>query len=268
MLENHKALRSALIFLAAIFVSLAIFLFGETFSSSFETCVNKETANESQQASKEYDSPISIIGIRSRCTAGFIRSHNGEITALATLIMAAFTGTLWWAAAGQYDLLEKQIDLARDEFISSHRPKIIVHSVELAYDANEQGLMTLGAEITIFNIGGTSATITDFVGNIQIRETPLRAGIILPTIEISPIIIGVGERKYLRVGSVFDDRSLNAATRGAQGNPLLCIAAFVYRDANETPRFTGLCRRYSAASGQGRWHKYVSPEAEIYEYAY
>lgn len=52
--------------------------------------------------------------------------------AIATVVIAVFTAFLAIFGYVQARLTYKTIGLAREEFLSTHRPKIIIHSVELA----------------------------------------------------------------------------------------------------------------------------------------
>ena len=53
------------------------------------------------------------------------------ITALATVFVAAFTGTLWWASAGQYDLLKQQIAVAKESADAANLSAKAAVAVEL-----------------------------------------------------------------------------------------------------------------------------------------
>jgi hypothetical protein len=202
------------------------------------------------------------------------RSYDECLLTRYTGQLARYTLNLWiatlvLATVGVFGigLTFYEVRLNRQEFIASHRPRLIVHSVEVAYGVNDEGFPTLGATIHVFNIGDTEAVIDEFVGDIQIRDVPLRAGIILPTIEMQPIVIGVGEGRHLIVPSEFDNQRLNIALRVAPTR-ILCLATFVYRDGRGTPRQTGLCRQYSTSSGEGRWQEYTAPEVKFYEHSY
>ena len=72
-------------------------------------------------------------------------NHNGLITAIATVFVAIFTWTLW-------SVTGRAVSLAREEFISTHRPKIVLREVDFVD----------GRIIYILvNIGGTEATVKE-----------------------------------------------------------------------------------------------------------
>lgn len=88
----------------------------------------------------------------------FLEAHNQTISALATLVIAAFTITLWWTASRQSRLTQDAIALARDEFLATHRPKIIVHSTEIDWRDSDEG-PCIGARVTIVNAGASEALL-------------------------------------------------------------------------------------------------------------
>lgn len=201
-----KSLKSLFAFLVATCVCLTLFLLAEkNFSNDFNSCTHQQissqtTQNGSQPTENNQRDSLAVIGMNLRCSGDFIDKHNGGVTALATLLIAAFTFTLWWASAGQYDLLEKQIKLAGDEFNATHRPKIRVRFFpELPIKRNEPLIITYEA----VNIGDADATIIghelsiyDFYkgetsnpvwsSKIRINKETLIAGEASPRYEVRP----------------------------------------------------------------------------------
>jgi hypothetical protein len=74
----------------------------------------------------------------------FVDMHNGAVTALATLAVAAFTFTLWRSTKGMLAATNNSINLARDEFISTHRPKLIVRQFQIDPVTPENPITILG----------------------------------------------------------------------------------------------------------------------------
>jgi hypothetical protein len=80
-------MRNTSIFLAVFLVALGAFVWGEhEVLRSFQTCVSQNTS-----------APIRANAL---CTAQLIDTHAGFFTALASFVIAAFTGTLWVANLG------------------------------------------------------------------------------------------------------------------------------------------------------------------------
>src|SRR5262249_10015883 len=67
------------------------FVWVESFSSSFQSCMEQQTAREG----------LALVISYSRCTARFVNEHNGGLSALASLVVALFTFTLWLIASSQ-----------------------------------------------------------------------------------------------------------------------------------------------------------------------
>jgi len=84
-------------------------------------------------------------------------------TALATVVIAVFTVCLFIATGVQAWLTREAIRLAREEFISSHRPRLIVRDVALERD--DRGDVRL-VRFRLFNVGETDATVVESVVDI------------------------------------------------------------------------------------------------------
>lgn len=56
----------------------------------------------------------------------FLQTYNGAVTAFATVWIAVFTIVLAVVTGRQARLTRQAIDLNREEFISTHRPKLVV----------------------------------------------------------------------------------------------------------------------------------------------
>lgn len=139
------------------------------------------------------------------------------ITALATAVMAGFTGTLWraTAAAGeqtkeiikltqgelalakrqavfarqqlkllgaQTDILMAQKELSRQQFLVANRPRVIVKTIKVPNDAVRRGGV-INTSVVCLNVGVTKAKITEA--------------------KASPIVV----RKYLNKVPEFSDMS-------------------------------------------------------------
>ncbi len=89
--------------------------------------------------------------------------------------MAIFTVCLWYSTRNLWKTTEKSIELAREEFIANHPPKLRVHSVILEYDY----IPVIGGgrpgEIQCFvdNIGGSMATIKERNLTFKKLEEPM-----------------------------------------------------------------------------------------------
>jgi len=84
--------------------------------------------------------------------------------ALFNLILAFSTVGLWIATISLYRSGKQQFELARQEFIASHRPKIKIHAVEIRRRTVDEQVF-IGASILAFNIGESVAK------NVEVRGT-------------------------------------------------------------------------------------------------
>lgn len=81
----------------------------------------------------------------------WIRSPD-NLTAVSTLVIAAFTVVLALVGYCQARLIRKSIDLATKEFIATHRPRIVLRNIDLASGS---------VLYVLVNIGDTKATIVE-----------------------------------------------------------------------------------------------------------
>lgn len=75
-----------------------------------------------------------------------------NLTAFSTFVIAGFTMVLAWVGYCQARLIRKSIDLARAEYISSNRPRIILRDAYLIGEV---------IHYTLVNLGGTAAKIVE-----------------------------------------------------------------------------------------------------------
>jgi len=189
-------------------------------------------------------------------------SHAGAITTVATIVIAAFTVALAISTKKLWVSTEKSIDLGRDEFNATHRPKIIVHTFEVSLDA---GTGYIGAIYTYVNAGESDATIKE-IGGIMFMSDGLRAGI---QITMKPLkkVLKVGERTTRSIDSeILNSNVTIASMRTGRGQPsrrLMCIGCIRYADAKGVKRETGFCRTYDAVSST-----WLREQNSDYEYSY
>jgi hypothetical protein len=102
--------------LVAFAIIVAAFVFVErTFSPSFQQCIASQENKDASGASENHPSIFGItIDLYVRCTGEFIKESGEAITALATIVIAAFTATLW-------DATSKQGRLTREALIAERR---------------------------------------------------------------------------------------------------------------------------------------------------
>jgi hypothetical protein len=79
-----------------------------------------------------------------------------HILAFGTVLIAVFTFTLWRSTKRLWEANERQLKLAREEFMSTHRPKLIVRQFQVDPVCKDQPITVRYA---IVNIGNTDAIL-------------------------------------------------------------------------------------------------------------
>jgi len=82
------------------------------------------------------------------------------IIALSVFATAIFTATLWWSTRGMLRVTNDSIQLARQEFISSHRPEMRLKHIWLIGDIWSG--QPIEVTLDIVNVGNTTGIIVNF----------------------------------------------------------------------------------------------------------
>lgn len=205
---------------------------------------------------------IDSAAICGRCAGHVVFEYRDAATALATVFIALFTFTLWQSTKGMMAATQKAVDLARQEFIATHRPRLIVRYIQGPFH-NDEGHRFVW--ITIVNTGANNAMIEAFGADLALRrddddewEAPgLDAG--LKTIE--PIVLACGQRHVFTATAKTSDATEQAIFRDASGDHQLCAVGMVrYKDVNGVARDTGFFR---VLDGDGGAFVLSSHDAEM-----
>jgi len=185
------------------------------------------------------------------------------ITAVATGAIGYFTYTLYTTSAEQARLTRDSIDLARAEFIATHRPKIIVYGVDVKLPGDVGNNRQV--HFRYVNAGDTDALVTAIFSRIQVAQKdrpPAGLELHKHTVISSPILVKSGGHG---IAITPDSVSfINLVRSGTAGSEIVfCVGVIVYRDKNDIERLTGFCRRYDAHSE--RWLQVADQD---YEYSY
>jgi hypothetical protein len=90
----------------------------------------------------------------------FLDKHGEAVTGVFTVILAIFTGRLWFSTEKLWGVTNDSVQLARDEFISSHRPRMRLKHMWLTHDTNWRVGGPLEVNLDIVNIGNTEGIVT------------------------------------------------------------------------------------------------------------
>ena len=258
------ALRQTAIFLIAATAAVLIFVLVESFSPFFQRCLNAYSAHDQADRDDKHPEHPGTIVVYAVCSGEFSDHHAGGLTALASILIAAFTATLWITTG-------RQLRLARDEFNATHRPHIKVLQFETVTEP-KGGVHLVSACITYVNRGVSPATITEIASAIVTNsdQNPLRPRAMFTHKQTMAKKLPSGVHSSYMIPDEGIDRDAHKRAhgtgpsgRGIDGYVVHCIGYIEYIDAGSLKRQTGFCRRLS---GDGTvWERADQPD---YEYEY
>lgn len=179
----------------------------------------------------------------------FLQTYNGAVTAVATVFIGLFTCVLAKVTGRQARLTRESIDLARKEFIATHRPRVIAKLIQGPFDEAKSHQFIW---VTIVNIGVNPATVEAFGCDLA-RRNSMTLQWAIPGLDaspkkIQPITLISGQRHIFKVTAKNPD-TFDENFPIACGNQQLCAAGAVrYTDGNGIARETGFFRVYDNGS--------------------
>lgn len=194
-----------------------------------------------------------------KCIFGFsIEVISAVITAIATIVMAIFTGFLWYSTKKLWETTSKSVDLAREEFLADHRPKLSIRSCKLSM-IDAIGDHKYSCKFTCFNAGVSSAYIREIGTRLINREVCWTYGDreIHFEINTSNDILESGAEQNYFTSQTFD--------WDLKDSNWFFVGYIKYADRKEggVIRKIGFCRRWESKSMI--WNK---EDNEEYEYSY
>ena len=122
MLRQVAYVAAFVVILTTLFVAVE-----RTSSPFFQACINEQGDHKAQHAAEENPATFgTVVTAYVRCSGRFIDRHDASITALATIIIAAFTFTLWVSNEKMWSATEKTVELTRQSLIASQRAWLTV----------------------------------------------------------------------------------------------------------------------------------------------
>jgi len=197
-------------------------------------------------------------------TAGRWWNYQSLLT-LFTGLLVLCNILLWLSTKKSADAAIKSIELIKQAFIATHRPKLRVHSIYLEQlnsipdSTNGSPPITHQVHCSIDNIGGSTATITRICMTFERLSKPLP----VPSYsghKLAKKTIACGESltESCDVGVYIVDCSID---RGL--DDLYFFGHIDYLDDIRTTRRTAFCRRYIQET-----KRFIKVDDEDYEYSY
>ena len=178
---------------------------------------------------------------------------------LADIFMIAFTAAIagfTWSLKKSTDNLwksgEKQIQLAREEFISSHRPKIILRSITIEPPSHSALPIEEGKPIKIqgavVNVGDTPTEIVDSNLTILVGGTMFHArtpfGSTSNNLNDIKLVPGGAYTFWITADHIDFTNSSQIASLNRHEKIIYFFGFIMYRDGIGNIRRTAFCRKY------------------------
>lgn len=235
-----------------VLVGLVLFFLSLLCPVAYELCAKSDRAGVPDCA-YHHVGPFVLFWI-----AQAVDDHNGFVTAVATVVMAIFTGVLWF-------ITNKSVNLARDEFTATHRPRVVLQQIHDVKSGSFNGKNAY-IEIVLANAGESVAIISQWDARLYFRDekaalTPFLNGLAIKCSEVGFEIAPGGIKQ---VAAEHNEVESGHADFRAGAAAMYVAGSVVYSGPDGIERRTGFCRRWSAAD-DGTWQP-VRDAA--FEYAY
>jgi hypothetical protein len=238
--------------IAAALVGLLVL---SLFIPIFEDMCTKNEYTGQKECATYHITPFIVLYI-----GKFLETNNGAVTALATCFIAWFTLILWRATTEQGRLTQQSIDLVRDEFISTQRPRINIRQIAIWHPSRFDNFMNgepfqfiadekIHGRVFIANVGATRATVDFFCNIFYWKEPSFPMLYPYDTLEIlrqePPIILERGQRMTLH-GLAGGPLGISVIDNIGIGKTKLYVMGCVrYRDDRNVIRETRFCRLWN-----------------------
>ena len=228
-------------------------------SKSFQNCV---CTNQ-----KEQQPGLEVYALL-RCGGAFLEAHNGAISATASLIIAVFTCTLWWATTGmlqasadQSAAMERSISEAARaasamEAVAGHFADNVAAVKELSYQqmrayvsvAVHGGIyqerdknLKFEAKPAMLNTGHTPAHRVGYKARAEILPIPLRSDLAFPLPDKINGAASLGPQQPFLMSAIVDEFCEDAdvgAIKSGTGRALCVWGVITYKDVFGNEHYT------------------------------
>jgi hypothetical protein len=235
-------------------------LLAGTLAAALELDLQGQICEYNQATEHEDCTTYSLFTFLLIQVAKILNDYGPAISAAATVAIAAFTWTLWLATTEQGRLTQQSIDLARDEFISTQRPRIIIRQIAIWHPAGFDNFINgepfqfiadekIRGRVFIANVGATRAMVDFFCNIFYWKEPSFPMLYPYDTLEIlrqePPIILEGGRRMTLHglAGGPLSKSVIDNI--GIEKTKLYVMGWVRYRDDRNVIRETRFCRLWN-----------------------
>ena len=191
--------------------------------------------------------------------SNWLESHNGAITAIATIFIAIFTTALAVSTKRLWEITKKSVDLATEEFTAIHRPKITIRSCKFS-TINTTGDHKYSCKFQCINSGELPAYIIEIGTRLINRDVCYTTGdreIIFDKNSSINEILASGAARIYFTSKDFDSDLIKTNW--------FFVGYIKYSDREDGGiiRETGFCRKWEPES-----MTWIKDNNEEYEYCY
>jgi hypothetical protein len=147
---------------ALVLIAVLLVLLDSVFSSLL-TChpiTGESSSGTNAQKQQECTALFGPLLVSLIAIVDFMDKHGDAITGAFTVILAIFTGRLWFSTEKLWSVTNTSVELARSEFLSSHRPRMRLKHIWLIDDTSWRSGGPLEVNLDVVNIGNTQGYIT------------------------------------------------------------------------------------------------------------
>jgi hypothetical protein len=197
----------------------------------------------------------------------YIDLHNGFFNTLFGFFVAVFTGLLYFVTNRQVSLTSRQVDLAREEFVATHRPILRVRRIWPIGKSEFLGNISTEVRIIVANIGQSEAKIASLSSNViferkKAKRAEFQADSATSDYSNGPIVVPPGKQGIINVFSTLDiTPGTYNGERGTQYE-VMAIGVIEYEDRMGGGYVTGFARMYDPTSNRFRVVADDDPEAD------
>jgi hypothetical protein len=241
---------------ALILLALMVALLDGVVSSLMTCHPVAEQSSQGTYAKEQYECTALAGPILTTLVAivDFFDGHGEAVTAVFTIVLAAFTGTLWWSTNGMLRATNQSIHIANMEFASTHRPILRLKHIWFAtadgqqFHGHIQSETPITVRLDIVNVGAIAANVTliNFVTIVLAAglRLPQRPPYNEPGITQFPVNVrlesGITLTHAVSDGKVLSTTDILAIRKGEAR--LYFVGTIEYWDDARRPRGTAFCR--------------------------
>jgi hypothetical protein len=232
-------------------------------TSFFQDCIASEKQRETPAQVKETTPEVAVSRVvvarmDAACALKSIYEYRDAVTAIATIFIALFTFTLWSATRNLWAVTKSAVDLARDEFNATHRPRIQIRNLVVAQGSSPtlfSAQAPIRGQFFLTNTGEGKAFISalgcwvhlETSGDFLPMRRPYEGQ--APNIAIVPfsLIPGASEAIPFNSGDVTPPNGEIASSLSAgRGSTVLYVMGFVeFMDDSNFLRRHHFCRKWN-----------------------